>query len=181
MSHQKSHTGNINITSDSEKAWQKFKNNLHSHTNPHQGDHMPAINNKTSHANFVMPSLSTTLVHYLVLQISTSLVLRTYKESQEMPLQEQQIPLLTLPTQTLGTEENIYCRNKIKPLVFPFWGECPLYFFYLQYPICLCCLFVFHFNSNLPYSLVNKSLKDLCCSYPIPIDTVHLVPSVEAV
>jgi hypothetical protein len=92
MSHQKSHTGNINITSDSEKAWQKSKNNPHSHTNPHQGDHMPAINNKNSHANLVMPSLSTTLVHYLVLQISTSPVLRTYKKSQEMPLQEQQIP-----------------------------------------------------------------------------------------
>ena len=36
----------VYITSDSEKAWQKSKNNLHSHTNPHQGDHMPAINNK---------------------------------------------------------------------------------------------------------------------------------------
>ena len=93
MSHQKSHTGNINITSDSEKAWQESKNNPYSHTNPHQGDHMPAINNKNSHANLVMPSLSTTLVHYIVLQISTSPVLRTYKESQEMPLQEQEIPL----------------------------------------------------------------------------------------
>ena len=54
---------------------------------------MPAINNKNFHANLVMPILSTTLVHYLVLQISTSPVLRTYKESQKIPLQEQQIPL----------------------------------------------------------------------------------------
>ena len=49
-----------------------------------------------------MPSLSTTLVHYLVLQISTSPVLRTYKESQEMPLQEQQIPPPHPPNSDLG-------------------------------------------------------------------------------
>lgn len=158
MSHQKSHTGNINITSDSEKAWQKSKNNLHSHTNPHQGDHMPAINNKNSHANLVMPSLSTTLVHYLVLQISTSPVLRTYKESQEMPLQEQQIPPAS-PSQLRPWElkKASIAETRSSHLSSPFGVSVPYILFIcntLFVFLCFILIFPIHWSIKVPKTCV---------------------------
>ena len=66
MSQQKSHTGTINITSDSEKAWQMSKNNPHSYKS-HQGDHMPAINKKTPMLSQQCQACPTTFVHPLVL------------------------------------------------------------------------------------------------------------------
>ena len=156
MSHQKSHTGNINITSDSEKAWQKSKNNPHSHTNPHQGDHMPAINNKNSHANLVMPSLSTTLVHYLVLQLSTSPVLRTYKESQEMPLQEQQTPPAS-PSQLRPWElkKASIAETRSSHLSSPL-GVSVLYILFICNTSFLCFILIFpiHWSIKVPKTCV---------------------------
>ena len=122
---------------------------------------MPAINNKNSHANLVLPSLSTTSVHYLVLQISTSPMLRTYKESQEMPLQEQQIPPAS-PSQLRPWE--LKKASIAETRSSHFGVSVPYILFICNTPPF--CLFVFHFN--LPYSLVNKSPKRLVLFLPIP-------------
>ena len=108
-----------------------------------------------------------------------SLVLRTYKESQEMPLKNNNPPPHPPYSDPGNWRKQYLAETRLSHLFSPLLGECPLSLVYLQYPFVFLCFTI----QNLPILVVTSLLQTFCCSHFIlPMDIIHLlVPSVAAV
>ena len=107
------------------------------------------------------------------------LVLRTYKESQEMPLKNNNPPPHPPYSDPGNWRKQYLAETRLSHLFSPLLGECPLYLVYLQYPFVFLCFII----QNLPILVVTSLFQTFCCSHFIlSMDIIHLlVPSVAAV
>ena len=93
-----------------------------------------------------------------------SLVLRTYKESQEMPLKNNNPPPHPPYSDPGNWRKQYLAETRLSHLFSPLLGECPLYLVYLQYPFVFLCFTI----QNLPILVVTVYSRLLLFSLYIP-------------